>query len=119
MKVLIMVAHGSRREASNREFVDLVASVRQLLVSEYNAVEESFLDCADPSLDSVIERLASQGATKIVVFPYFLNSGNHVSRDIPEIINRFRQSCCDCEIELRPMLGAFEAMAGIVAEQVN
>lgn len=118
MKALILIAHGSRRAESNKEFVGLVESVRQLLVPEYDFVEASFLECVEPHLEAAIEKAVSRRATSISILPYFLNTGKHVAKDIPDIIERQRDHYHACSIQLLPYIGRFSGMAELIARQI-
>ena len=43
------------------------------------------MEIAEPTLEMAFTRCAEHGAKRIVVLPYFLASGNHVSNDIPRM----------------------------------
>jgi len=40
---------------------------------------------AEPSIQTAVDRCVSQGATRIVVVPFFLLPGRHWRKDIPEL----------------------------------
>ena len=91
-KVLILVAHGSRRPASNQEIADLTTRLRQSLHdSHFDIVTYCFLEIASPSIDSCVQSLCKQNPMinlDIDFLPYFLSSGIHVEKDIPNAINK-------------------------------
>ena len=86
---LLVVAHGSRRAASNEEVRAVVERLRAEQSDQFASVETAFLELAEPSIQDGLSRLARRGARRIVVLPYFLAAGSHVSRDIPEILDAF------------------------------
>ena len=43
------------------------------------------MELAEPSLAAAFERAISRGATEIVVHPFFLSPGRHVSEDLPRL----------------------------------
>lgn len=109
-KHLLMIAHGSRRQASNDEVRQLAERVSQLRGEDIAAVEVAFLELAEPSIPEGLARCAAQGAQEIVVFPYFLAAGTHVVSDIPEAIEAFRAEHPEVHIRLTDHLGASEAL---------
>ena len=83
MKSLLIVAHGSRREASNEEVVDLAGRVTQQPGHDFDHVAAAFLEIAEPSIPDGLEHCVQKGASEVVIFPYFLAAGRHVVDDIP------------------------------------
>lgn len=118
MKALVMIAHGSRRDEANAEFIALVENVRTAAGSKYDFVEPCFLEIASPSLAEAVEPMIAQGARTISIFPYFLNSGNHVLRDIPNIVDRLTNQYPDCTITLLPYFGTLEGIAELINRQL-
>ncbi len=107
---LLIVAHGSRREASNDEVCRLADRVRALCAPGIAEVEVAFLELAEPSIAEGLARCVAKGAREIVVFPYFLAAGTHVALDIPEAVSAFELDHPDIRIRLTPYLGASEAL---------
>ena len=118
MKALIMIAHGSRREEANAEFIALVERVRTAAGSKYGFVEPCFLELASPSLPEAADQVIGNGATHICVFPYFLNSGNHVLRDIPDIVAQLTSRYPHCTITPLPYFGTIEGIAELISRQL-
>jgi sirohydrochlorin ferrochelatase len=107
---LCIIAHGSRRRASNDEVRRLGKRVAQLRAPGVDHVEVAFLELAEPSIPEGLTRCAEKGASEIIVFPYFLAAGTHVAQDIPEAIAEFRQARPDIRVRLTPHLGASDAL---------
>lgn len=103
---LLIIAHGSRREASNDEIRRLAARVRDLCAPGLDQVEVAFLELAKPSLPEGLNHCVAQGASEIIVLPYFLAAGTHVARDIPEAIDAFKLAHPGIRVHLTPHLGA-------------
>lgn len=106
MPSLLIIAHGSRRAASNDEVRQLAAQVRAQPGQTYEHVETAFLELAEPSIPAGLTELAGRGATEIVAFPYFLAAGTHVAQDIPEAIAEFSAAHPAVTVRLTPHLGA-------------
>ena len=81
-KSLLVVAHGSRRQASNDEVRALTERVRAESNERFAAIECAFLELAEPSIPDGLERLIADGAAHITVLPYFLAAGRHVIEEL-------------------------------------
>jgi len=119
MPSLLIIAHGSRRAASNDEVRQLAERVRAQAGQAYDQIETAFLELAEPSIPEGLAALAAQGATDIVAFPYFLAAGTHVAQDIPEAIAEFSAAHPQVTVRLTPHLGASatlpDAILGVAA----
>ncbi|HQR74134.1 MAG TPA: CbiX/SirB N-terminal domain-containing protein [Sulfurovum sp.] len=117
-KALIIIAHGSRNEKSNTEVRELVQQVKALLGSDFSLVTSAFLEFAYPSLEASILACIQAGKKEIVILPYFLASGNHVTRDIPEIIEKMQKEHTEVTLELKKHLGSASGMASLLKSMV-
>jgi sirohydrochlorin ferrochelatase len=106
MASLLIIAHGSRRAASNDEVRRLAEQVRAQPGQIYRHVEAAFLELAEPGIADGLAKLAARGETEIVAFPYFLAAGTHVAQDIPDAIAEFSASHAAVKVRLTPHLGA-------------
>lgn len=102
---LLLVAHGSRRAASNAE-IETLAKKLSYLGSEYQGVEFAFLELAEPRITDALETMITKGAESILVLPYFLAAGNHVAKDVPAEIAEVKDAYPDVEIKVAPHIGA-------------
>lgn len=116
MKALLIIAHGSRRHESNREVLSLAHALFKRSDHDFDLIEAAFLELADTLIPDGIENCAKAGATEIIVLPYFLNSGKHVSRDIPDVITAIRPQYPDINIRLVQHIGASPVMMELVLE---
>lgn len=105
-RMLLIVAHGSRRQASNDEVRELGERVRRLNTHGIDDVHVAFLELAEPGIPEVLAHCVAAGANEIVVFPYFLAAGTHVAADIPEHIDAFCARQPQVKVTLTPHLGA-------------
>lgn len=119
MNVLIILAHGSRRQESNFEIKNLTESVKKISMNEYELIEYAYLELAEPSLLQSIDDLINNGASKITVLPYFLNSGKHVTKNIPDIIETAIEKYPNCKISLSSIIGMSEDMPKLILEQAR
>ncbi len=114
MPSLLIIAHGSRRAASNDEVRALADAVRARPGQVYDHVEAAFLELAEPGIPEGLKALASKGATEIVAFPYFLAAGTHVAQDIPEAITEFAASHPGITVRLTQHLGALATLPAAI-----
>lgn len=114
MKALLLVAHGSRRKQSNDEVVLLADKLRNNCSQQYNIVNAAFLELAEVLIPDGIKQCIDEGASSIVVLPYFLNSGRHVVEDIPKILNDCTALYPEINISLASHLGASSLMMDLL-----
>jgi sirohydrochlorin ferrochelatase len=118
MKSLLLVAHGSRRQASNDEVRALIRRLRAAAGS-FDHLDCAFLELAEPSIPDGLRQAIAKGASEVVVLPYFLSAGRHVMTDIPAEIEPVRKAYPSVDIFLAPYLGAAEGVVGLLMEQAS
>lgn len=114
MRVMLLIAHGSRKQAANEEICRLAQQVQALSGEDYAAVVAAFLECAEPNIQQGVEHCVELGATEIVAVPYFLAAGKHVALDIPGELACARAGYPQLSIEMSQYVGATAAMAELV-----
>lgn len=119
MKALLLVAHGSRRKQSNDEVVLLAERLKKNCSEQYNIIHAGFLELAETLIPDGIKKCADDGASSIIVLPYFLNSGRHVVEDIPNIVELSRPDYPDINIKVAQHLGASELMMDLLISSAN
>ena len=87
-KAALIVGHGSRSQEAVAQFNQVVDRVR--LNAVFSVVMGAHMELAEPDIPTVIKELADAATTDIVVVPYFLFMGNHIKKDIPDILNEQR-----------------------------
>ena len=115
-KALIIVAHGSRKASSNEEVRALGEKVKSLQDKHYAYIMTAFLEVTNPSLEESILSYIDKGISEIVILPYFLASGNHVTRDIPEVVEKVQVSYPQVKITLKEHIGSASGMVSLLSE---
>ena len=115
---LLVVAHGSRREASNDEVRALTKKLSEMS-HPYHSVKSAFLELAEPSIPDGIRAAIRNGSTRVVVFPYFLSAGRHVTEDIPSEIQVVKDEYPEVDIQLASYLGSAEDIANLILNLVD
>ena len=119
MKALLLIAHGSRRQQSNDEVFLLAEKLKKKCGDQYEIIHAGFLELADVLIPDGVKKCVDDGATSIIVLPYFLNSGRHVVEDVPEIVEQTRPLYPQVEIKIAPHLGASELMMDLLLSSAN
>jgi sirohydrochlorin ferrochelatase len=105
MKALLLVAHGSRREASNEEIRELTRRLAGQAGESFDHIDCAFLELAEPSIPDGIQRCIDAGASQVTVLPYFLSAGRHVAEDIPAEVRIKQQERPDVDIRIADYIG--------------
>lgn len=119
MNSLLIVAHGSRREASNNEIRALTEALRRNAGNRFDDVACAFLELAEPSIPDGIRQCIEHGATRVTVFPYFLSAGRHVASDIPAEVSQIAREYPDTAIKIAPYLGAASTISELILQQAG
>lgn len=114
MDALIIIAHGSKMESSNKEIINLVDNIREKQKEKNILVLEGFLELSEPSIFHALNKAVLDGAKTIKIFPYFLAEGKHVKEDIPNEIKKFKKKYPEIEFIILPHLGKCEGIEEIV-----
>lgn len=118
MKALIIIAHGSKKEKSNNEFLKLVKKIQQRNKS-YHFIKASFLEFASPNIEVCVNELLLKGATSITLYPFFLNSGKHIQVDIPNTINELCLKYQDIEFKTLNHFGMSSKVLEIILDDIK
>lgn len=118
MKALVLIAHGSKRSLSNEEFVDLVNKIKNK-DENFSEIEAAFLELATPSIQTVAKKFISQSIKKIYFYPYFLNSGKHVSVDLPDILNELKEEYPTIDFVLLKHFGSSDRISDIILDDIS
>jgi sirohydrochlorin ferrochelatase len=114
MKALVLVAHGSRRQASNEEVIALSAVIAREMNNDFPIVVAGFLELAEPSIPEALDRCVTYGATDICIVPYFLSAGRHVQEDIPDEVDKARKIHISISMTILPHIGGSPQMKDLI-----
>lgn len=113
---LVIAAHGSRAVEANDAHRATVAELTALVDVP---VAAAFLELAEPSIGDAIDAAIAAGASTVLVLPYFLYPGRHLTRDIPAIVDEATARHPEAEISLLGLFGAQPGLADALAAQVR
>jgi len=112
---VLLVAHGSKRKESNEEFIKLCKKIKL----EADAISYAFLELEKPSIEMAVEEMHEKEIQRVYLYPYFLNSGKHVSVDIPRIISNLNSIYTNMEIELLEHFGSSKSVVSIISSDLQ
>jgi sirohydrochlorin ferrochelatase len=114
---IILVDHGSRRDASNELLQQAAAAFRAW--GPWTIVEPAHMELAEPSIAAAFARCAAQGARRIVVFPYFLSPGRHWSVDIPRLAREAAAAYPHVEHVVTAPFGLHPLMLQVIGQRIE
>lgn len=114
MHALLLIAHGSRREASNDEVRELAKKLGQISADRFDLVIPAFLELAEPDIPNGVSLCAQAGATEVTAIPYFLSAGRHVANDIPAELEKAQQAHNAVTIHHSNYLGKHDSIADLL-----
>jgi precorrin-8X/cobalt-precorrin-8 methylmutase len=117
---ILLLGHGSpRKDANNLEQVGKMLHGMLHPRCTDDCVRVAYLQFAEPGIMDTITKCVQQGAKKIILHPFFLSSGMHVTKDIPEMIHDAGKLYPDVKFIYTEPLGIHEKLAHIVMERIS
>ena len=113
---VVVAAHGSRAEAANDAHRQVVAALDAAI--EATALP-AFLELTGPSIPEVIDQAVADGATEILVLPYFLHPGRHNGEDMPAIVSAAMDRHSAVDVRLLDLFGADPALVQVLIAQAQ
>ena len=114
---VVLVDHGSRREAANAMLHEVAALFRA--VSGLSIVEPAHMELAEPTIAQAFERCVEQGARTVVVHPYCLSPGRHSREDIPRLAADAATKHPDVALAVTEPLGLEPRLCEVVMTRVQ
>lgn len=113
MKAILLIDHGSRREAAN-EMMDCMANLVQAMAGPGVVVRYAHMELAEPSIAVGVRQCADAGATELIVFPYMLSPGKHSTGDIPRLVADAAADFPTLDIRVTSAFGVHEKLAELI-----
>lgn len=117
-RALIVMAHGSRAEAANQQFLALVHELKKH-TPHYASVSGAFLELATPTLAEAVQIEFEKGTVQFDVYPMFFNCGKHVSKDIPDLVRQANHTYPNTDIRLLDYFGAGDQLLQAMAKHID
>jgi sirohydrochlorin ferrochelatase len=113
---LLLIAHGSRNPDANADLLHVAEALR---ARGHAIVEPAFLELAAPTIAEAGASCVRQGATLVVLVPYFLSAGVHVRRDLTEACRALAEQFPSARFRLAEPLGPHPLLLEVVTERVR
>lgn len=120
MENIILIGHGSpKKDANNIEQVGRLLHGKLHNGCNKDCVKAAYLQFAEPDIMGAIKECVDGGVDRIIIHPYFLYSGMHVTKDIPEMIKDAKSKYPDVDFVYTEPLGIHDKLIQIVAERIR
>ena len=117
MNALLLIAHGSRRPEANADLEFVAADMRAR--GHFAVVQCSFLELAEPDIHTGGVRCVEAGATGVVLLPYFLSPGKHVTEDLTAARDQLAADFPQVHFKLAAPLARHPKLLDVVAERAT
>ena len=114
---LLLIAHGSRRAEANADLEFVAAELRAR--GRYSIVQVSFLELAEPTIETGGALCVEAGATDVILLPYFLSPGVHVVEDLTEARNKLGERFPRVRFVLAEPLGRHPLLVDVVEQRAR
>lgn len=117
---ILLLGHGSPKNGANN--LDQVGKMLHAMMHPgciEDCVRVAYLQFAEPDIPAAIKESIAKGAKKIILHPFFLSAGMHVTKDIPGMIEEARAMFPDVKFIYTEPLGNHEKLAQIVLERIS
>ena len=113
---LLLIAHGSRRQEANDDLLLLAEMIRKKHL--FAVVEVSYLEVVEPTIPQGATKCVQQKVNEVLMFPYFLSAGDHVTKDLEQYRRQFSEQYPSMQFRLCPPLGLHPLMLDIVMSRI-
>ena len=118
---IVIIAHGSRGEKGMVETTEVLNrishGVKAFLTNGVEVVGAA-LQFNQPDLEDAVSSLVGKGAQRVIIVPYFLFPGRHITEHIPEIIEKMQSDYPGKEFLLAGNLGQDEYFVDLMANRI-
>lgn len=114
---VLLIAHGSRLAAANADLLQLADQLRSRFPD--HVIETAYLELSEPTIPQGAARCVTLGATRVLLLPYFLSAGTHVTEDLRRFRGQFAEQWPTVRFDLCPPLGLHPLMLEIVCARLR
>lgn len=117
---ILLLGHGSPKVDANN--LDKIANMLHNIIHpgcSQECVGVAYMEFAEPTIKEAILSRVNAGSKKIVLHPFFLNAGVHVTEDIPGIIGELATLYPDVDFVYTEPLGIHEKLVQVALERIN
>ncbi len=116
-RAIILLGHGSRVPDAGKHMERVALGLKARYGHEI--VEICYLSRLGPHLPEAFQRCVTQGATQVMVIPYFLHDGLHLALDIPEALQQLTREHPQVTVILGKNLGFDDLLVDLVEKRIG
>ncbi|MEE9615085.1 MAG: precorrin-8X methylmutase [Thermodesulfobacteriota bacterium] len=116
-RAVLLLGHGSPVAEANETLREVALSVRGS--GGYASVEPAFLQIEKPDFLQGVDKMVDEGFNDIVVMPFFLYMGAHVTKDLPRLMEEAQRKHPDLKMTLTQSLGYHQKLVDITVERIE
>lgn len=113
---IILLGHGSRVPGAGKHMEKVANGLKRKY--GYSIVEVCYMSRLGPHFPEIFEKCVAQGATSVMVIPYFLHDGLHLVLDIPEMMQEKAGLYPHIKVVLGQNLGFDEVLVDLVERRI-
>lgn len=114
---VLLIAHGSRRPEANADLEFVASELRTR--GRYPLVRVSYLELAEPDIETGGAHCVEAGATEVILLPYFLSPGVHVVDDLTEARQKLSERFPGVRFTLAEPLGRHPLLIDVVEQRAR
>lgn len=118
MKAVLLIDHGSRRDAAN-EMMNCMANLVQAMAGADVVVRYAHMELCEPSIAAGVRDCVDAGATELIVFPYMLSPGKHSTGDIPRMVAEAAAPYPQLAVRVTSAFGVHEKLAELILSRAG
>ena len=116
---IIIVDHGSTREASNQMLERVATLFGERFNAKHEVVEAAHMELCEPSIATAYAKCIERGAERIVVLPFFLGPGKHWTQDIPRLTADAAEKFPASHWHVAPTLGIDDLILDLLDKRIS
>jgi len=120
MESILLIGHGSPKKDANT--IESIAAMLHRTIHPgcgSDCIQVAYLQFAKPDIPGGIRKCVETGAKRVIVHPYFLFAGMHVTKDIPGMIKDAEALYRDVEFICTEPLGIHEKLVQVALERIR
>ncbi len=115
-QALLIVDHGSRRKESN----DLLQQLARMMREHFglDIVHYAHMELGEPTIRQGFDACVAEGAEEVIVHPYFLGPGRHVTTDIPDRVREAAGRHPGVAFRITEPLGVHPKIGEVIVQRI-
>jgi sirohydrochlorin ferrochelatase len=113
----VLVGHGSLHSDSGLAMMQVAGLLREQGIAPI--VEAGFLNFSQPTMAEAVATVVAQGATTVIIQPYFLIEGYYVRHDLRQAVRRLAATYPAVHFSMGAVLGDHDAMLKLACKRLT